>query len=374
MIINNKYILIFLFLLYSSFGYLFLGTKFIIFTSALIVLSILFLSFRYFKKFLLEKFYFYSFLIFSISISTLISYEIYNLDISLYQIIRSQFWLLLTPIMLFIGNKLSKNRDYFYYENRLNLFYFYFLLLFFLLLFDICFNLNFLPAIIKASNSNYFEMSRYYLLGYQFLLPLLPILLITRNMKFLILFFLLIFFWGGRSFIFISGIILVISFFKARLNFNLLFLSIFFLFIFFFLLSDKLLTFFNFSDVRFLFVKDVFYNMPLGQFFIGKGFGTQLTDGYLLLNPSLEHDDLIINMKYDIENGFVYLFSRLGIFSLLYFWLIRPHFGKYTIFYLCILSILFFTSSPVGPSWCLTFFALGYLSNFYEYFYYSRIK
>ena len=52
--------------------------------------------------------------------------------------------------------------------------------------------------------------------------------------------------------------------------------------------------------------------------------GTQYTAGYGQFSDSLgaastEVDNLIENSKYDIENGYVYLFIRLGIIGFLLF-------------------------------------------------------
>jgi hypothetical protein len=306
-----------------------------------------------------------------ISIGTVNSIVNLNLEFSLYQVLRSQGWFILSLFLISFSDRaifFMNHRHYAQLVDVLN--NLYILVGIFLLYFYFSGNI-FFPYEIFA-----IESRRIYVIGTGAVLPLIIVFLNNRNFLsvFCGMFFLLV--TGGKT-----GLLFLSAFFFylfGNMRFNLIktifigsvSLSIFLFY--FFSVSSRSLEFLENGDLKRLQqIEESFekFNHNYVTRLVGIGIGTKYGNGYdtYKYDPKAEVDpeNLFINSQYDIENGFLFLLCRFGLLgTLLIFKLLFGMKGKFSFLFLFYCVIYFSSGSPVGPSFSIIVLAFSLLNNF----------
>ena len=357
----------------SSFLFFGLGTRAIIACSAIIVLAILVINRQIVSDYIRHKPILLSLFFLNTLLATFLTEYHYH-EFSPYQLLRSQFWFLLTPCLLFVGHHLYKNSSEIKMERFIDGVGLLLSISNILIILDIVFQLNFVPAYIKLVDQ-VSGLPRYYFLGLELALAFLPIFLLSDKRFYLCMALLAVFFTGGRT---IFAVVAAVYFFYMFFDFRKL--NVFALVALLFLSAGTYITTHKKINLNSIttdtrvssgsIILKSSQTRPL-EFFIGKGFGSPIyqksiaRDEHYSFLYQLSHPSE--NYNFDIENAFIFLYIHLGIIgTLLYILLIDFRYGRYTKFLWSILVILWCSMSPVGPSSCLLFFFLGTSAAIYN--------
>lgn len=294
-------------------------------------------------------------------------------EFNLYQLLRSQLWTFV-GIFAFILSS-SVNLDIF--SNRrftkvFNVFFLFMCLNLFFGVIDFLYGTNYSINILDRELS---KGGRIYLLGVETLPAAIIYLLTNKKYKHLLVFFIVGLLTGGRMVI-ASSILIPLLFFIKNISMRVINkYTIFYTFVLFLFMGLAIAIIFDREFTinegnRYYQITTVFHQIynNLKIFFIGIGFGVpafELSWYDLhsdLLSPN--HAALYENARYDIENGYAYLFYRYGIIGFLIYFLIIYKRSRGVSFIIIPLLLLYFIgTSPVGPSFSLTLLLLGLASS-----------
>jgi hypothetical protein len=334
-----------------------LGTRYAIIVSGLIAT----LLFIFFFKSSITRINFYSILafFFVIVFGTANGVLMEGRDFSIWQIMRSQIaFIALIVFVIFTQKSLSNmtNKNFYRIINVSGNILLVFCILFFV---NKIIEINVFPVLLETLDG-----SRVYPIGYDFFIILIPIfyalkkyivmimacsILILTMSKTLFLFFFIIFYFMLKSnelvipkFSYLIFIIIMISGFV--------------------LMSDRILNVSLESEARridqILLAFEIFYSSIINSV-VGIGIGTKYSEGYLAYSSFQELTPLVVNSMYDIENGFLFLLTRFGIFgSVIFIIFLNHNFKGVRFFVFSILSISFLATSPVGFNYILFVFGL----------------
>ncbi len=306
-----------------------------------------------------------------ISIATFNSIVNLNLEFSLYQVLRSQGWFILSLFLVSFSERAIFLMNQRYYVKLVDVLKNLYILLGIFLLYYYFSGIIFFPYEIFD-----IESQRIYVIGIGAVLPLIIIFLNNRNYfsVFIGMFFLLV--TGGKTGLLFLFLFFVYLFGNMRLN---LFKSIvigcvsFSIFlVYFFSINSRNLEFFENGDLRRLQqIEESFekFNTNNMTRLVGIGIGTKYGNGYgtYKYDPKAEVDpeNLYINSQYDIENGFLFLLCRFGVLgTILILALLFARKSKFSFLFLIYCLIYSLSGSPVGPSFSIIVLAFSLLNNF----------
>lgn len=306
-----------------------------------------------------------------ISIGTINSIVNLNLEFSLYQVLRSQGWFILSLFLISFSDRAIFFMNQRFYAKLVDVLQNLYILIGIFLLYYYFSGTIFFPYEIFDS-----ESQRIYVIGIGAVLPLIIIFLNNRNYLsfFCGLFFLLV--TGGKTGLLFLGLFFIYLFGNMRLNlFKTILLgsvsfSIFL--VYFFSVNSRNLEFLENGDLRRLQqITESFekFNNNYVTRLVGIGIGTKYGNGYGVYkyDPKAEVDpeNLFINSQYDIENGYLFLLCRFGVLgTILIFLLLFSMKGKFSFLFLFFCLIYFLSGSPVGPSFSIIVLAFSFLNNF----------
>ena len=280
-----------------------------------------------------------------------------------YQIFRSQLWTILTPIFLIGTLNVSSRFDSKRINNFINTFALLSIFICLAELIDLSFGSEITPVYIRSTQLD--SSDRIYPIGYEMIYALLPVFYVYKKWLSLIASLLIITITGGKTGFALSLVAFFFIFFQFESNsvkrIFMIIIGSLFAYFWFQSLEVRITNFSNEGDIRrydqILDGLTLLLERPF-SLISGIGLGTQFSGGYEDFSTNIFADNmqLIDNSKYDIENGYMYIFMRFGfIGSLIYLSLIIKRLGALNFYFLTYLAITWLGSSPVGPSTALSF-------------------
>ena len=300
--------------------------------------------------------------------------ELFNngFDISIYQIFRSQGWILVTIILFYKLDTFFKFSSLEFYENVLYLFNIIIRLFFIVYIFDYFFKFPILPSVIRI---NEYSINERIYIYFNEVIPVFSLVyFIKKNYLTFLILFIFTFITVGKAniilFIF-TTLFSIIYLQKSRIN---IFLTTLITFLFFAKIFDRLTLFINNGDLRRLGqIKDAFnkFTSSTINFLFGSGIGTPYSKGYFALSNNYiingkDSSSLFENSRFDVENGYLFLLLRFGIIGTIFFYFILKKYFHGIYFNFIIFYLLIFFAS-IGLSG-ISFFTLIFSFLFLKYF------
>ncbi|WP_019867366.1 hypothetical protein [Methylovulum miyakonense] len=308
-------------------------------------------------------------LYFMVLASTTYSYFL-GLEISIWQIVRSQIWTLIS-IPLGLAS--------YYYANSINAITIKMIVRFVevwitmvsvLVIIELLTGIPISPAMIRSDLDSEIRL---YIIGSNIGLFFLPVFLYMKKYIISFLSIFLVGITGGKTAMFLVFMYIVFSVFTIKggrgkvvklIAIPLFVVTLFFLSMYLHRIDDYIEHGDSWRHSQII----AAYNLWSSSFkttLFGIGMGVPYWDGFL---GSLNDDPVIVNSRFDIENGYLYLLTRFGaVGSILYLYLTLIHWGRYNILFIIDILVWWMGGSPSGGSVAITFVSFGISAGIFSY-------